>query len=160
MAEKIKLYDKTDFKIIQELSKNARASSAEIAKMIGINERTVRRRIQNLLDTEAIRVGTIVNPSMFGYHSIVDINLKVAPEIYEDFVEDCKINPNICYMATGWGEANLAVQARFLNNEEMYQYINFVLPHIEGVKVINYFIIPHIIYDIDCWMPVESDFKD
>lgn len=160
MPEKIKLYDKTDYKIIQELSQNARASAADIAKVIGINERTVRRRIQNLLDTEAVRVGTIVNPSRFGYHSIVDINLRVAPEVFDSFVEDCKKNPNICYMATGWGDANLAMQARFLNNEELYQYINFVLPQIEGVEVIKYFIIPHIIYDIDRWMPVETDFKD
>ena len=160
MPEKIKQYDQIDYKILQELSKNARASAAEIAKTIDVNERTIRRRIQNLLDTEAIRVGTIVNPAVFGYHSIVDINLKVDPEIYDDFVEQCKNDPHICYMASGWGDANLAMQGRFQNNEELYHFINSTLPQIKGVEVVKFFIIPHIIYDIDCWMPVESDFKD
>ena len=160
MTDKIKLFDQTDYKIIKELSKNARTSAAEIAQKIGVNERTVRRRIHSLLETDAIRVTTIVNPDMFGYHSSVDINLKVDPKIYDDFVETCKNNPNICYIATGWGKANLALEGRFSDNEEMYEFINFTLPQTEGVEVINFFIIPKILYNIDSWLPVSSDFKE
>ncbi len=160
MTDKIKLFDQIDYQIIKELSKNARASAAEIANTINVNERTVRRRINHLLDTNAIRVTTIVDPNVFGYHSIVDINLKVKPDVYDDFVETCKKNPNICYIATGWGQANLAIEGRFLNNEEMYEYIEFTLPKTKGVDVVNFFIIPKIIYNIDSWLPIASDFKE
>lgn len=160
MAEKIKSYDTIDYKIIKELSKDARASASKIAESIQINERTVRRRITKLIETNAIRITTIVEPSMFGYHSIADINLKVDEEIYDTFIESCKKNPNVCYIATGWGKANLAIETRFLNNEEMYDYINFILPQTKGVEVINFFIIPKIIYNIDQWLPVQSDFKE
>lgn len=160
MSEKMKSFDKIDYKIIKELSEDARMPAAKIAANTGINERTIRRRLNNLVEIGAIRITTIVAPEMFGYQSIADINLKVAPEVYDDFVEDCKKNPNVCYIATGWGKANLAIETRFLNNEEMYDFINSTLPQIEGVEVINFFIIPKIIYNIDQWLPVESDFKD
>ncbi|WP_187170455.1 Lrp/AsnC family transcriptional regulator [Salidesulfovibrio onnuriiensis] len=160
MSERIKNFDKTDFKIIKELSKDARMPAAKIAANTGINERTIRRRLNHLVDSGAVRITTIVAPDMFGYHSIADINLKVDPEVYDSFVEDCKNNPNVCYIASGWGKANLAIETRFLNNEEMYDFINATLPQIEGVEVVNFFIIPKIIYNIDEWLPVESDFKD
>lgn len=97
---------------------------------------------------------------MFGYHSIADINLKVDEEIYDEFIKSCKKNPNVCYIASGWGKANLAIETRFLDNEEMYNFINYKLPETKGVEVINFFIVPKIIYNIDEWTPVESDFKD
>lgn len=160
MSEKMKSFDKIDFKIIKELSKDARVSASEIARTIDVNERTVRRRINNLVESKAIRITTIVDPSMFGYHSIADINLKVDEEIYDEFIESCKKNPNVCYIASGWGKANLAIETRFLDNEEMYNFINYKLPETKGVEVINFFIVPKIIYNIDEWTPVESDFKD
>lgn len=160
MSKKIKSFDKIDYQIIKELSKDARASASQIAKAIDVNERTVRRRITNLVETNAIRITTIVDPSMFGYHSIADINLKVDESIYDEFVESCKKNPNVCYIASGWGKANLAIETRFLDNEEMYDFINYTLPQTEGIEVINFFIIPKIIYNIDHWLPVESDFKE
>lgn len=160
MSEKVKNYDQVDYMIIKELSKDARASASVISDKIGVNERTVRRRITRLIETNAIRITTIVDPSTFGYHSIADINLKVAEEVYTEFVESCKSNPNVCYIASGWGEANLAIETRFLDNEEMYDYIRYTLPQTEGVEVVNFFIIPKIIYNIDQWIPTESDFKE
>lgn len=160
MARKIKSFDKIDFKIINELYKDARASASKISRAIDVNERTVRRRIDKLIESKAIRLSTIVEPSMFGYNSIADINLKVDESVFDEFLEACKKNPNVCYIAFGWGKANLAIETRFLDNEEMYNFINHTLPETKGVEVINFFIIPKIIYNIDQWLPVESDFKD
>lgn len=160
MANKNNLYDQTDYKIIMELSKDARISAAKISKITGINERTVRRRIENLIEKKAIRITTIVDPSNFGYNAIADINLKIEHSILDDFIEKCKINPNVSYIATGWGESNLSIETRFLNNEDMYNFIHHTLPDIEGVEVINFFIIPKIIYNIDEWLPTENDFKE
>ncbi|WP_066503920.1 Lrp/AsnC family transcriptional regulator [Abyssisolibacter fermentans] len=160
MTKKIKSFDKIDFKIINELYKDVRISASKIARTIGVNERTVRRRIDKLIESKAIRIATIIEPSMFGYNSIADINLKVEDSVFDKFVESCKKNPNVCYIAFGWGKANLAIETRFLDNEEMYNFINHTLPETEGVEVINFFIIPKIIYNIDQWLPVESDFKD
>lgn len=160
MPNKIRRFDKVDYQIIRELSEDARMPASQIAVNTGVNERTIRRRINHLVDTGAIRITTIVAPEKFGYMSIADINLKVDSGVYETFVEDCKKNPNVCYIASGWGKANLAIETRFLDNEEMYNFINTMLPQVEGVEVVNFFIIPKIIYNIDEWLPIENDFKD
>lgn len=46
--------DKRDFQILYQLDRNARASTASIAKTIGIPEATVRYRIQNLFSSRTI----------------------------------------------------------------------------------------------------------
>lgn len=160
MAKINKIYDQIDFKIIKELSKDARVAASEISRKINVNERTVRRRIDKLIKDKTMRITTIIDPSSFDYNAIADINLKIDPSILDEFIEKCKENPNVSYIATGWGKANLAIETRFLDNEDLYNFINNTLPNIEGVEVINFFIIPKIIYNIDEWLPVESDFKD
>ncbi len=155
-----KKYDQIDFKIIQELSQDARKSAAKIAKNIDVNERTVRRRIEKLIEDKTVRITTIVDPNSFGYNAIADINLKVDDPVYNDFIESCKANPNVCYIATGWGKANLSIETRFIDNSDMYNFINHTLSEAEGVEVVNYFIIPKIIYNIDEWLPVQDDFKE
>lgn len=155
---KLKQFDQIDYKIIEKLSIDARMSANAIAKDLEINERTVRRRIENLVNSKAIRFSTIIEPSVFGYMSVADINLFVDPQIIEKFVQDLKKETNVSYIAAGWGKSNLSIETRFKDNEEMYEYINKHLPSIEGVEVINFFIIPKIVYNIDQWKPKKSDF--
>lgn len=150
--------DKTDYYIVKELAKNARKSAADIAKELNINERTVSRRITKLIEDKVIHTTTIVDPAIFGYNSIADINLKVEEEYYESFIEESINNPNVCYIATGWGEANLSIETIFKDNNKMYEFINNTLKHKEGVKVVNFFIIPKVIYNINQWLPTEEDF--
>jgi|SRR5271157_3262373 len=51
--------DELDDAIIRELKKNSRASNVEIAKSVGLTEGAVRRRIQQLVDSGAIRRFTV-----------------------------------------------------------------------------------------------------
>jgi len=153
-------FDMIDYKIITALSEDARISANSIANNIGINERTVRRRIENLVKKGALRFSVIVEPSAFGYMSIADINLSVSNEIFDEFVEEMERDCNVSYIAAGWGRSNLSIETRFINNEEMYEYINNYLPSKEGVEIINFFIIPKIIYNIDQWKPTKKDFKN
>ncbi len=150
--------DKIDYYIIKELADDARKPASDIAKAVGINERTVSRRINKLVEDKVIHTTTIVDPSIFGYNSIADINLRVEEEYYDKFIEECIDNPNVCYIATGWGEANLSIETRFKDNNKMYEFINNTLKHKDGIKVINFFIIPKIIYNINQWLPTENDF--
>ena len=51
--------DKTDFRIISELERNARLSNTEIARKLKISEGTVRNRIQNMVKSKEIRRFTV-----------------------------------------------------------------------------------------------------
>ncbi len=99
--------DKIDYYIVKELATDARKSASDIAKKIGVNERTVSRRITKLTEDKVIHTTSIVDPNVFGYNSIADINLRVDEDFYDEFIKQAVDNPNVFYIATGWGEANL-----------------------------------------------------
>ena len=64
-----------DYKIFRLLQKNGRIPNTEIAKILGISEATVRKRLQNLIQDERIQVIAVVNP--FKLKSGIMGNLRV-----------------------------------------------------------------------------------
>lgn len=156
--KKIKPYDEVDYLIIKELKKDVRVPSSKIARETGLNERTIRRRIDRLLSTGAVRPTIVVEPSAFGYTTIVDIYLSVNEDKCDEVVELCIESSCVSYISAGWGEYNLLLQARFQNSEEMFKFIKERLESIEGVTVKSYTMVPKIYYNIDNWLPLDSDF--
>lgn len=158
MNNVFKVFDEIDYKIIELLKQDARMPINTIAKLVDLDARNTKKRIDKLSNSGAIRFTVIAEPTKFGYNSVIDINLSVEPDNYKEVVNQLfKIN-SISYLARGWGSENITIQARFKNNEEMLHFIESKLPSIEGVKVSSYILIPQIMHDIDCWMPEKNDF--
>jgi len=67
-----------DYKIFRLLQKNGRIPNTEIAKILGISEATVRKRLQNLIQDERIQVIAVVNP--FKLKSGIMGNLRVQAD--------------------------------------------------------------------------------
>ena len=94
MAEKARLgFDSLDYQIIQEMCRNVRADAAKIARAIGANERTVRSRIDHLVNLGAIQLAAIVNPRAFGYVTMVEVFLEVDPQREQEVVERFQTMP-------------------------------------------------------------------
>ena len=69
--------DELDAKIIATLRQDGRASNAGIARIAGVSEGTVRRR---LIDEERIFVAAIPNPDMMGNPFEALIGVRVDPD--------------------------------------------------------------------------------
>ena len=52
--------DKIDIKIIKILKSNCRSSNLKIARLIGVSESTIRRRIKRMLDRDIIKKFTVI----------------------------------------------------------------------------------------------------
>lgn len=153
------LFDELDYRIIQQLKEDSRRSASEIAREVGANERTIRKRIDRLVALDAIRLSAVVNPQAFGYVTAVDIFLQVEPEL-ETQVIDCFARMHeISYVAFGQGTQDMSIEARFKNNDEMREFLRKTLPSIPGVKVTGYALVPRILRNIDEWMPRPEDFR-
>ncbi|NJD60328.1 MAG: AsnC family transcriptional regulator, partial [Anaerolineae bacterium] len=59
--------DELDYQIIRHLHANARISATEIARRTGSNERTIRKRIDHLVEDGVFRLTAIIEPQYFGY---------------------------------------------------------------------------------------------
>lgn len=150
--------DALDYRIIQELRRDARRSASEIARAVGANERTVRNRIERLVASGAIRLTAIVTPQAFGYMTAADIFIEVDPEREAEVVQLFQAMPEVSYLAYGQGTRDMSLEVRFKDNGELYDFLRHTLPKIPGVKVTGYALVPKIIQNIDEWMPREEDF--
>lgn len=152
--------DILDFRILQQLHSDSRKSASEIARIVGANERTVRKRIDRLVNVGAVRLAAIINPIAFGYVNTVDIFLEVDPAREQQVVERLTKMQEVSYLSFGQGTNDLSVEGRFKDIAEMHDFLRKTLPEIPGIKVTGYALVPRIIRNIDEWMPRSEDFAN
>jgi DNA-binding Lrp family transcriptional regulator len=68
-----------DREIVRILQDNGRASSAHIARELGITEKSVRKRVAQLVDNEVIEIITVTDPEVLGYHAMALVALRLDP---------------------------------------------------------------------------------
>ncbi len=151
-------FDELDYHIICELHRDARVSASEIARKAHANERTIRKRIERLVEEGVIRLTAILDPEAFGYHTTADIFLATDPNLEAAILESLRAMPEVTYIALGQESTEISIEARFKDNEAMRDFLGRVLPSIPGVAVTRYTIVPRILRNIDEWMPRRDDF--
>jgi Lrp/AsnC family transcriptional regulator for asnA, asnC and gidA len=154
-------YDFLDYRIIQELHANARTPAADIARKVGANERTIRKRINRLLKFGLIRLTAIVNPEALNYTFSVDIFLETQPEIESTIINKLLSMQEITYLAFGQGKmgiSDISIEARFKDIEEMRRFLNHNLASMPDLKVNSYALVPKILKNLDDWLPKKEDF--
>jgi DNA-binding Lrp family transcriptional regulator len=151
-------FDQLDYQIIQELHTNARSSASYIARKTDSNERTVRKRIDRLVESGIIRLTAILDPQAFGYITAADIFLEAEPIHEADILDALMKMPEITYIAFGQGTTEISLEARFKNNDELREFLR-TLPDMPGVKVTGYALVPRILRNIDEWFPPKADFR-
>jgi len=151
-------FDALDYRILQELHKNSRASAAEISRAVEANERTVRKRIDRLVEMGVGRFTLVLEPHVFGYGISVDIFLGIDPDFQEHIVEKLLAMPQISYLAFNLDNTEISIEARFQTNEEFHEFLNYTLPAVEGLEVKDFALVPRILRNIDEWLPPPEMF--
>ena len=151
-------FDALDYRILQELHKNSRASAAEISRAVQANERTVRKRIDRLVEMGVGRFTLVLEPRVFGYGISVDIFLSIDPAFDERIVSQLLAMSEISYLAFNLDNTEISIEARFKTNEEIHEFLNYTLPAIEGLQVKDYALVPRIMRNIDEWLPPPTAF--
>lgn len=118
--------DQIDKKIIQELTKNSRQSSLEIAKKIKETERVVRYRIKRL-EKQKIILGyrTFIDTAKlgFGYYKMF-IKLKDYTKTSADEVQNFIIdNPNVIYNTKSISKYDFELEGHFENSQALSVFI-------------------------------------
>ncbi|MHC1781190.1 MAG: Lrp/AsnC family transcriptional regulator [Anaerolineaceae bacterium] len=150
--------DPLDYDIIQALHRDARMSASEIARLTGANERTVRKRIDRLVELDVIRLSAILNPLAFGYITAADIFLEVEPEHEDEVIAALMAMPEVTYVAYGQGSRDVSIEARFKDNDALREFLRHTLAGLPGVTVTRSTLVPRILRNIDEWVPPRADF--
>lgn len=150
--------DQTDYQILCILHKDARIPASTIAKKLGLDVRTVNKRLSRMLDSGAVRTSVVIDPSDFGYPCIVEIYLQTDADKFKEYTQKFVEDPRIPYVAVQWDKNQLELQGRFRTNEEMHDFVNNELPFWPGVRVLSCSLVPVILKNIDSWFPGEPEF--
>src|SRR3990172_6573948 len=97
-------FDSLDKEIIFYLNRNARMPSAQIARQLGVSERTVNHRIKRLVDSGVIQPVAVANPNSFGYTLAVDILCELEVGYQSLVIQAILEIPEVSYMAISTGD--------------------------------------------------------
>jgi Lrp/AsnC family transcriptional regulator, regulator for asnA, asnC and gidA len=150
--------DRLDYLIIQELHKDARSPATLIGKKTGADARTVRNRIERLVELGVVRLTAIADPRFFGYSTAADIFLEVDPAEEQNLIERFLGMQEISYVAYGAGSGEISLEVRFKNNAELREFLVHRLPSFPGVRHLRHTLVPQILKNINEWSPAEADF--
>jgi len=149
--------DKIDLDIVNSLLEDGRKSATEIARQIGdISERTVRYRIDRMVEEGIIRISAIVSPQAFGLDTYADIWIEVESDKILEVAQKMTEYENVTYVASSLGEADVSIQVVAKNTAEVYQFVTEVVRKVPGVRKTVTSIVPNIVKDIYQWRIPDS----
>jgi len=151
--------DEIDLKIVDFLMKDGRAQASEIARAIDVSERTVRYRINNLVEQNVIRVQAFVNPAAVGFPVVADVFVEIEPGKIMDVASQIAQYDLVTYASCTMGEKDMSIQVVAKDNTELFRFVTEVISKVPGVKKATTFIIPLILKDIYEWSIPQSVFQ-
>ena len=126
--------NETDLKILKSLLEDARFSSRQIAKNVGVSVGTVLSRIKKMEDDGLIKgYSVLLNHEKLGYQLTVVTEITVSKgKLVETENEIAKI-PNVCVVYDVTGLTDAIIVAKFKSREELGQFTKRLLslPFIE-----------------------------
>jgi Lrp/AsnC family transcriptional regulator, regulator for asnA, asnC and gidA len=152
--------DRLDKEIIDLLTKDGRMSCAEIARAIGtVSERSVRYRLDKLLEENVIRITATPVPQALGFSVVADVFIEVESGQVLEIARRIAAYENVSYVACSTGESDISIQIITQNNRELYEFVTEVVGKIPGVRKTTTSMVPFIVKDIDQWRIPSNVFR-
>lgn len=124
--------DKHDIQIIQNLW-NGRTPYRDIARKVGLTTNTVRTRVNRMLETGALQIISLVNPSALEDHQSAWIGFKVLPQNGNKALKAIGGLKGVVGASTVSGRFDIMAIVMF-NKEHSYQrFLEEELKKVEGL---------------------------
>jgi DNA-binding Lrp family transcriptional regulator len=124
----------TDVKILQVLLEDARFSSRQIAKKVGVSVGTVLSRIKKMEEDGLIKgYSVIMNHERLGYELTVVMEVTVSKGRLVEMENEIAKIPNVCSVYDVTGLTDAFIIAKFKTREELGKFTKrlLALPYIE-----------------------------
>ncbi len=124
----------TDVKILQVLLEDARFSSRQIAKKVGVSVGTVLSRIKKMEEEKLIKgYSVLLNHEILGYELTVVMEVTVSKGRLVEMENEIAKIPNVCSVYDVTGLTDAFIIAKFKTREELGKFTKrlLALPYIE-----------------------------
>lgn len=125
--------DDLDHEIIEDLIEKGYRKSIALADIFNVGERTIRRRVNNMLQNGIIKVIAIPNPVALGFKGWSRIGIKVIPGAIKNVTRLLIDHPSVDFMAYALGRFDIIISVHFENIDEITHFVNSYLAGIKGI---------------------------
>lgn len=154
-------FDKLDVKIVNLLLEDGRMSASELARRIGdITERTIRYRIERMIEEDVIRISAVIRPEAFGLTIKADVWLEVESDMILDVAKKMAEFENVTYVACAIGQNDISIQLVAKDTAEIYHFVTEVIRKVPGVRKTVTSIVPLVLKDVYQWRVPENIFRE
>lgn len=150
----------TDRAIIRLLQQNARMSYAELSRVTGIPESTVRRRMDRLQQRGVIEFAMIADPARLGYDLRSMIGLKIELGKLETIAATLRSMNEVIFAGFVTGNFDIVIQVVVQSQDALVDFLTNHLARIDGVKSTETFVMPYIIKPSTSWILPEESGQD
>ena len=126
--------DELDTKIVALLQQDGRASNAGIARMVGVSEGTVRRRLNRLIQEEYIRVVAQLDPTRMGYASEALVGVQVDPDKVDEVAAGLASLEEIDWVTVTTGSYDIFAWVTLPSSEALGVFLRTRAGTIPGVR--------------------------
>lgn len=150
-------FDKIDIKIVNLLLEDGRMPASEIARRLGdISERSVRYRIDRMVNEGIVQISAVARPQAFGLTTIADIWMEVESDRILEVAKKMAEFDRVSYVACGIGQSDVSIQIVAKDTAEIYQFVTEVVRKVPGVRKTTTSIVPLILKDVYQWRVPEE----
>lgn len=154
-------FDKIDIKIVNLLLEDGRMSASEMSRRMGdISERSIRYRIERMIDDGVIQISAVVSPEALGLTIKADVWLEVESDLILEVAKKMAAFENVTYVACGIGQNDISIQIAAKDTAEVYYFVTEVIRKVTGVRKTTTSIVPIIIKDVYQWRVPERIAKE
>jgi Lrp/AsnC family transcriptional regulator for asnA, asnC and gidA len=136
--------DETDRKILDILTEDGLTSTANLKARLGVGERTIRKRINNMHSRQLFTLEVVPNLERLA-GTMVYLGIVVKEHSAQEVADTIVKKPSVYFTAEAIGRHNLIVMARFEDTESANHFITLELPEIAGIASIEPFLYTKVI---------------
>ncbi len=129
--------DEIDFKIVKFLQENARTPFTQIATELGVTERTVRMRVQQMQTEGILSLVGVVNPVKVGLRVQTLVLISAETNKLNGVIEALKKIDEVRYMVLTSGEYQLFIEILTKDYDELSEFLMKRLNCIDGIRSTN-----------------------
>jgi len=126
--------DELDLKIVDVLQENARTTNAEVAKLVGSTEPTVRRRIDRLVDNQVIKIVAVATPLQLGYNVVAILGIQIDHSRMDSIEKALAEMPEVRFAGMTLGSYDVVAEVWFHSTDELLSFLHGCLSKIEGIQ--------------------------
>jgi Lrp/AsnC family transcriptional regulator, regulator for asnA, asnC and gidA len=126
--------DEIDQQIIRALQRDGRMPNVDIARLVGVTEGTVRKRLERLLDQDVMRIAALPEPAAVGLPIHTMIGLQVDLAALNSVIEHLIKLPALHAIYYVTGDYDLILDALFPDTGSLTRFLTDEMGRLEGVR--------------------------